>query len=93
MKIELTDVEREMVWVSADFSLTAANAARKIEGNTIDLTQQEAGIIAHRIEKLIQAQETDQGDWLRAKEYRDAKSGLIKKLRGVILRLENGHED
>lgn len=39
------------------------------------------------LESTIQRQESDQGDWLRAKEWRAAESGLKDKIRVAYMRV------
>lgn len=43
--------------------------------------------VVSAIEKAIALQETDHGDWLRAKEWRDVKDSLISKLRRQHIKL------
>ncbi len=77
MKTQLTPTERTICSI--------AGATAHIEGDTIDVNSYQANIICRRIEELIERQESDQGCWLTAKEWRAAKSGLINKLRKVII--------
>ncbi len=77
MKIELTQTEKEIC------SVCGLDA--HIEGNVLDANQYQAGIIVRRIEEIIERQESDQGDWIRAKEMREAKPALIAKLRKILI--------
>lgn len=85
MKIKLSQNESEIVSSCGFGSHVEADP----EGKFMIINSYQAGAMAHRIDEAIKGQETDQGDWLRAKEWRDAKGDLINKLRQLILRNED----
>lgn len=72
MNIPLTPTERELLSLRQGEDL-------------IDVSALTVKQMIDRIESKIEFQESDHGDWLRAKEWREAKPGLISKLRRALL--------
>lgn len=82
MTINLTQTEKEIVSSSggADFKFEQTP-----DGFRVNISADQANIIAMNFEELISFNESDHGDWIRATEWRAAKSELLNKLRRVVI--------
>lgn len=84
--IEVTKVELEMIRVLLQGTRDDLHYDGK-EAISINLSASEVKYIFDHIETLIESLEADHGDWIRASEYRKAKSPLIAKLRPFVFGL------
>lgn len=86
MLLKVTEIEKEILRCAGEVKETG------VEGEVcfdlpygIDLPD-----FARHMEKAIDRSELDMGCWLRFKEWRDARPGLIEKIRIATFELING---
>lgn len=87
--IPVNKIELEMIRVLLQGTredLRLSNPEDKDEVS-IELSLDEVKYLFDHMDILIGGQETDQGDWVRASEWRKAKSPLIAKLRPLVFRM------
>lgn len=87
VRLEITQTEKELLLAIGNVHVinTLEDGTMKVQFAFARwLSMQE---LMQIFESAIQYQESDQGDWLRAKEWRAAESGLKDKIRKAYLRI------